>query len=87
VWGGHYAQRLTAATLARWGTTCHLCRQPGADSADHVVPRVAGGDDSLLNLRPAHQGCNSVRGSMPLTIWFARHPVPRTQALAPSREW
>jgi 5-methylcytosine-specific restriction endonuclease McrA len=87
VWGGRYAQRLTAACLARHGDVCHLCRQPGADTADHLIPRVVSGDDSLANLRPAHQGCNSLRGDMPLTVWFARHPVPRRPPLAPSRNW
>jgi 5-methylcytosine-specific restriction endonuclease McrA len=87
VWGGRYAQRLTAATLAQWGTVCHLCRQDGADSADHLRARFLSGDDSLANLRPAHQGCNSARGGMPLEEWFALHPVPRHAPLAPSREW
>lgn len=87
VWGGRYAQRLTAATLARYGRTCHLCRQDGADSADHVRARHVSADDSIDNLRPAHQGCNSARGGMPLEQWFALHPVPRREALAPSRQW
>jgi len=87
VWGGRYAQQWTAATLAAYGDTCHLCRRPGADSADHLQPRSKGGRDSLSNLRPAHQGCNSARGDMPLHEWFARHPIPRRPALAPSREW
>lgn len=87
VWGGRYVQRLTAATLAVYGTTCHLCRQPGADTADHLQPRSKGGTDSIGNLRPAHHGCNSARRDMDLTEWFARNPVPRRPALAPSREW
>jgi 5-methylcytosine-specific restriction endonuclease McrA len=87
VWAGRYAQRLTAHTLATYGRTCHLCRQPGADTADHLQPRSKGGNDSLGNLRPAHQGCNSLRGDMALTDWFARHPVPRAEALPPSRNW
>lgn len=86
-WGGRYAQRKTAQTLARYGTTCHLCRQPGADSADHLTPRALGGDDSLANLRPSHHACNSLRGAMPLDRWFAAHPVPRRPALPPSRRW
>lgn len=87
VWGGRYAQQLTALCLATYGTRCHLCRQDGADSADHVIPRSKGGDDSIDNLRPAHQGCNSARGDMDLAEWFALHPVPRREALTPSREW
>ena len=86
-WGGRYAQRLTAATLAAKGTVCHLCRTDGADTADHLRPRSTSADDSLANLAPAHQGCNSLRGDMPLEQWFAAHPIPRRPALAPSREW
>jgi 5-methylcytosine-specific restriction endonuclease McrA len=87
LWGGRYAQRWTAVTLATFGDVCHLCCQPGADTADHLTPRSKGGPDTLANLRPAHHGCNSARGGMPLSQWFALHPVPRRQALAPSREW
>lgn len=87
VWAGRYAQKWTAATLAAHGTICHLCRQDGATTADHVQPRSKGGLDTLTNLRPAHHGCNSLRGDMPLTEWFTRHPVPRRQALPPSRDW
>jgi len=86
-WGGRYAQRLTAATLATHGTICHLCRTDGADTADHLQPRSKGGTDDLANLRPAHHGCNSLRGDLTLGEWFARHPVPRREALEPSRVW
>jgi 5-methylcytosine-specific restriction endonuclease McrA len=86
-WSGRWRQQLTARVLAVKGTVCHLCRGDGADSADHRVPRSKGGSDSIDNLEPAHQGCNSLRGDMDLTDWFATHPVPRRPALAPSRQW
>jgi 5-methylcytosine-specific restriction endonuclease McrA len=86
-WKGRYSQQWAAATLAAYGTTCHLCRRPGADTADHLTPRARGGLDTLANLRPAHHGCNSKRGVMSLAEWFARHPVPRRDPLAPSRQW
>lgn len=87
MWGGRYAQRLTAATLAAKGRVCHLCRRPGADSADHVQPRSKGGLDVLANLQPAHQGCNSLRGDLDLDEWFTRYPVPHREVLPPSRPW
>ena len=31
-WGGRTAQALTRAVLDRYGTVCHLCGEPGADS-------------------------------------------------------
>lgn len=62
-WGGRRAARLRAATLDAYGTVCHICGRPGADSADHLIPRSQGGPDTLANLRPAHRSCNSRRGA------------------------
>jgi 5-methylcytosine-specific restriction endonuclease McrA len=86
-WEGRYRKQWTEAVLAVHGRTCHLCRQGGADSADHVIPRSKGGPDSMANLRPAHHGCNSKRGTLSLAEWFALHPVPRRESLPPSRTW
>lgn len=84
-WGGRRVTALKARVLATMGTVCHLCGRPGADTVDHLVPRAAGGDDSMDNLRPAHQRCNSMRQDMPLNEWFRRHPLPRRAP--PSRRW
>lgn len=86
-WGGREAQRLTALTLLTYGTVCHLCGLEGATTADHVIPRAAGGLDELGNLRPAHGPCNFARGDLPLEEWRKTHPLPGRPALAPSREW
>lgn len=42
---------------------CAICHQRPATTVDHIVPRNAGGDDSLANLRPACVTCNSRRGA------------------------
>lgn len=87
-WGGRYSQQRTRETLARWGHVCHLCRLPGATTADHLIPRSKGGtDDVEANLRPAHYNCNVVRGDTDLAVWFATHRLPRRAPLAPSRDW
>lgn len=44
-------KRVRPAVFELYGTTCHLCGLPGADTVDHVRP---GDDHSLANLRPAH---------------------------------
>lgn len=62
-WKGTYAQDLSRLVFARHGDTCWLCGLPGADTCDHMQSRALGGDDSLLNMRPAHQFCNSGRGA------------------------
>jgi hypothetical protein len=69
---------------------CHLCLQPadlalygptgsfGADTVtvDHVVPQSHGGGDELENLRLAHGGCNSTRGTRDVEV--ARYELAGT---------
>jgi hypothetical protein len=67
-----------ADALAAYGVECHLCGEPidllaprrigrpGWERGlhlDHVLPIVAGGADSLENVRPAHGRCNVVKGA------------------------
>jgi hypothetical protein len=57
----------------RDGWRCHLCKRkvspkwkaPDERSAtfDHLIPLSEGGDNSPSNLRLAHYGCNSERGT------------------------
>jgi 5-methylcytosine-specific restriction endonuclease McrA len=62
-------QRRRAALIASGARICWLCGKAGswdpADpdplTADHVMPRAAGG--RLSELRPAHRSCNSGRGA------------------------
>lgn len=58
---GHRYRQLRAAILAA-NPICHICGQPGADSIDHEIPRSAGGQNTLGNLRSAHLSCNSAKG-------------------------
>ena len=76
-WGGKVAARLVRATLATYGTECHLCNEPGATSADHLIPRSRGGPDTLDNLRPVHLACNQRRGDMTLAEYRARYGSAR----------
>lgn len=59
---------------------CWLCGQPGADTADHVIPRSVAPHlaESLDNLAPAHRSCNSRRGAR---LVEAARPLPT------SRRW
>lgn len=62
-----------AEIAARDRHRCQLCRRdvdmtmvapdPKAPSIDHVVPLVAGGDDTRANVQLAHFGCNSSKGA------------------------
>ena len=88
-WGGRKVYAFTALVLATYGTDCHLCERPGADSVDHIIPVSIDPNQewALANARPAHRSCNYSRGAMSLDEWFAKHPLLNPVELAPSREW
>ena len=72
--------RRVRARVLRASDICWLCGLPGADTVDHVIPiaHLAPNDPLLrdiANLRPAHRGCNSRRGT----------GIPRTDGT--SRDW
>lgn len=66
---GTYTER---DVYERYGRACYICRQPidpsvsdrgyWHPSLDHVVPISRGGADTLENVRPVHNGCNSHKG-------------------------
>lgn len=63
-WGGRKAQAFVRSTLDTYGRVCWLCGLPGANTADHIIPRSQGGAVyDLLNLGPAHKKCNESRGN------------------------
>ena len=72
---GSGSLKITAAVLAAYGDTCHLCGKPGATTRDHLIPYSLGGTDELTNLRPAHRRCNSKRGNRVLSGYGARITV------------
>lgn len=84
-YGGRRAQSWVAAVLEEYGTTCHLCRHDGADSADHIRPRSDRPDlmFTVSNGRPVHhkpcpacgRTCNITRKDRPLAV------APTTDAL------
>ncbi len=56
-------RKLAASVVARDRGICHLCGEPGADTAHHLVPKRLGGADHPANLRAIHCGChNRVHG-------------------------
>lgn len=59
-------QRLKRRVIRRDGGICHLCGQPGADTADHLVPHSHGGTMAMTNLAAAHIDCNRRRGNRPI---------------------
>lgn len=65
-WAGKRAQQWVKLTLNEYGSVCWLCGLPGANSADHVIPRSQGGAVfDIANLGPAHRKCNYARGNRP----------------------
>lgn len=51
---GEKLQKLRQQVFTYYGRQCWLCGGDGADTIDHIIPVMDGGDDSLDNLRPAH---------------------------------
>ncbi len=68
-------QRTKSRVIRRDDGICHLCGQPGATTADHLVPYSHGGTDELGNLAAAHVDCNRVRGNRPIDT--ARNDITR----------
>lgn len=72
-WSGRKVRRLTNAVLVWKGDVCHLCDEPGANSADHDPPRSVllregvPDPDALEYLWPAHLLCNLVRLDRPMS--------------------
>ena len=69
-------RRTVARVIRRDGGICHLCGQPGADSADHIIPRSHGGPDHPSNLRAVHHNveprCNRIRGNADPSVVMAK---------------
>jgi 5-methylcytosine-specific restriction endonuclease McrA len=56
--------RISRQVIARDEGICHICGEPGADTADHLLPRSLGGDSADMGLlAAAHRACNSRRGA------------------------
>ncbi|MGB1583352.1 MAG: HNH endonuclease [Solirubrobacterales bacterium] len=51
---GSRQQKRSRFILARDKTICHVCGQPGADQADHVIALIHGGADSIANMAAIH---------------------------------
>jgi 5-methylcytosine-specific restriction endonuclease McrA len=57
-------KKLRIEILARDGYICSICGGDGADTVDHIVARVHGGDIwDRENLAAAHKSCNSRKGA------------------------
>jgi 5-methylcytosine-specific restriction endonuclease McrA len=52
-------RKLAAWIIARDGGICHLCGQPGANTAHHLIDKRDGGSDDPSNLRAIHVGCHN----------------------------
>ena len=57
------SRELRKNVYKRYGTLCYLCGKDGADTIDHVIPLIKGGNHDLKNLRPAHEACNQEKGA------------------------
>jgi 5-methylcytosine-specific restriction endonuclease McrA len=59
VYGTQAWRKLAAWVVARDNGICHLCGEPGADTAHHLIEKRQGGSDDPTNLRAIHRGCHN----------------------------
>ncbi len=52
-------RKLAASVVVRDRGICHICGQPGADTAHHLMAKRDGGADHHANLRAVHRGCHN----------------------------
>lgn len=84
--GRRWREHTVPRVLRRDNGICHLCDQPGADTADHIIPWSISHDDSLTNLRAAHGECNRIRGNRSIT-WARAEIAKRLAAATPGDGW
>jgi hypothetical protein len=61
----------------RDGRICAMCNtDEGEMHIDHIIPRVAGGDHSLENLRVLCAACNLRKGSRSDRVFLGRTATP-----------
>jgi 5-methylcytosine-specific restriction endonuclease McrA len=63
--------------FSRDGRVCQLCgTDEGEMHIDHIIPRKAGGDHSLDNLRVLCKSCNLRKGALNEGVFLARTATP-----------
>lgn len=60
-------EKLREAVLKRDGYLCQICHQAQATTADHIIPKAKGGEDSMENLQAACRPCNGKKRDTLLT--------------------
>ena len=63
--------------FSRDGRVCQLCgTDEGEMHIDHIIPRKAGGDHSLDNLRVLCKSCNLRKGALNEGVFLAKAATP-----------
>lgn len=71
--------------LKRDNNICHVCRRPGADQCDHIIPRAEGGTDEDDNLAAIHgEPCHREKTLAEAARGRARHSRARPRMRHPA---
>lgn len=81
-----WRERTVPRIIRRDNGICWICGQPGADTADHIIPVADGGTDDETNLAAAHHTpCNVRRGAR--TIDTIRTELAHEAGAQPAWQW
>jgi 5-methylcytosine-specific restriction endonuclease McrA len=70
---GQYTTQEWLDLKTDYGNRCIYCgRKVEQPEADHVVPLKLGGANSIDNIAPACESCNSSKNATPLLVWMWR---------------
>lgn len=61
--GGSFTEQEWLGICARYEFRCLCCHKEKPLTADHVIPVSRGGRDSIDNIQPLCQSCNSAKGT------------------------
>ena len=62
--------------LKRDGYVCHYCGNPGANEADHIIPKAKGGGDEMDNLVACCRSCNLRKGKKSQAFFLSPKSTP-----------
>lgn len=84
---GSYTPAELVECLDFFNNSCAYCGKQEALSVDHVIPIFSGGSNSIYNIVPACQSCNSSKQHHSIFEWFPKKPFYTPERLIKINQW